>query len=402
MLGALEVTLLSAIGLSIIMLGVLATLWQSRMPGVREWFWANLIGMAACVLYWVGWGPKPFLVLELANALYGTTGILIVLGYRRFFGKPLLLRVQVALLVLVVAVLTYFHYVRDLVAVRVLTFSLFEAVLAFIVLRATQGIRESDASRYPIAFARLLALFAVGLMLLRAAIQLPEIVSGAPGASHYTTGPGVLFLSLGLLLWPALTLAASSIVTTRLICLAHEEAKTDFLTKAWSRRALLEFSERELARTDRSGHPLSLLILDIDDFKRINDAFGHPVGDQVLAELARLVTGSIREIDYFCRLGGEEFAVLMPDTAAEAALEAAERLRVLLSAPRRGSIHYTVSIGVGVHATGEGWQALYKAADDALVLAKRAGKNRVVLWSDALAREAAPSLTGSVPLAPAG
>jgi len=129
--------------------------------------------------------------------------------------------------------------------------------------------------------------------------------------------------------------------------------------------------------------PLSLLLLDIDHFKAVNDSHGHAAGDEVLREFSRRVRKAVRNIDLACRLGGEEFVVAMPDTDAALALLVGERIRQKIAGERfqvsdGASLEITVSIGIssleGREDTPEG---LLKRADEALYRAKRAGRNRV-------------------------
>jgi two-component system cell cycle response regulator len=163
-----------------------------------------------------------------------------------------------------------------------------------------------------------------------------------------------------------------------------EMAVTDGLTGLYNRRYL----ERHLAALVQQAiarqKPLSVLVLDIDHFKPINDNYGHAVGDDVLREFSRRVRKTIRGIDLACRMGGEEFVVAMPDTDAALALIVAERLRQKIATERfrvtdgDKSIEVTVSIGIASLVSGDDTpEILLKRADDALYRAKRAGRNRV-------------------------
>ncbi len=165
-----------------------------------------------------------------------------------------------------------------------------------------------------------------------------------------------------------------------------EKARTDHLTGLLNRR---EFDLRGAELFDsaaRENTPLSLLMLDLDHFKRINDNHGHDVGDEVLKFAARLGARSVRSTDIFARLGGEEFGVLMPGADAAVALETAERIRVnyqLRSCASRGgapAIPFTVSIGTAtVGGSDASLEALVKRADTALYRAKNAGRNQVAV-----------------------
>lgn len=161
------------------------------------------------------------------------------------------------------------------------------------------------------------------------------------------------------------------------------EAHTDPLTGVCTRRHFLELAEGELARTRRYGGTLSLLMLDLDRFKLINDTHGHQVGDRVLQALGDTCRKIFRNIDIVGRIGGEEFAVLLPATDTRKACEVAERLRRRIEAAavpvaRGNALHFTASIGVSGLECGEtGIDTLLDLADKALYEAKHAGRNRV-------------------------
>lgn len=159
-------------------------------------------------------------------------------------------------------------------------------------------------------------------------------------------------------------------------------AATDFLTEVYNRRALFEAARREVRRSARHGHPLALLVVDVDRFKRINDTLGHAAGDTALCHLVALCRESLRGEDVLGRLGGEEFCILLPETDSVGALEVAERLRVRVAASRLqvegGTIAMTVSIGMAALQPGETtWESLLKRADQAVYRAKAAGRDRV-------------------------
>jgi diguanylate cyclase (GGDEF)-like protein len=163
------------------------------------------------------------------------------------------------------------------------------------------------------------------------------------------------------------------------------QATHDALTGIWNRGALLERIAGELERSRRKSTPLCLFLVDIDHFKRINDEFGHLVGDSVLSEIAQRLSGAVRSYDVVGRYGGEEFIVAASELNPEHPYEFAERLRLAIaSSPivRTGS-EIPVSVCVGV-ATGEpnsDWslEKLIQKADAALYAAKRNGRNRVEL-----------------------
>lgn len=163
----------------------------------------------------------------------------------------------------------------------------------------------------------------------------------------------------------------------------QKRAQTDFLTGLFNRGHFLEKAELELKRSLRYGSHLTILVLDIDFFKQINDTHGHKSGDLVLQKLAHICLATLREVDIVGRMGGEEFAVLLPETDKVKALEVAERLRVAIESTNvpieHGvPIHFTVSLGITSKASAEdNLDYLLSQADNALYESKRLGRNRV-------------------------
>jgi diguanylate cyclase (GGDEF)-like protein len=159
----------------------------------------------------------------------------------------------------------------------------------------------------------------------------------------------------------------------------EETARTDALTRMPNRRAFDERLQIELGRAGRTGEPLSLLLGDVDRFKQLNDRFGHAAGDAVLVAIGRILMRECRAIDTAARVGGEEFAVLLPAASAAAALTTADRLRTAIAQVTDGDGRpVTISFGVAEHpADGVTPDALLRSADKALYAAKEAGRDRV-------------------------
>lgn len=159
-------------------------------------------------------------------------------------------------------------------------------------------------------------------------------------------------------------------------------ARTDYLTQIHNRRCFFDVAEKELRRVRRYNIPLSVIMLDIDDFKAINDQFGHGVGDAVLKEVATLCRSVLREFDTLARYGGEEFVALLPGSTKAQALNVAERIRQAVSKASLNQLpadrKITVSLGVaGKNDPDCDIDALVDEADQALLQAKQKGKNRV-------------------------
>jgi diguanylate cyclase (GGDEF)-like protein/PAS domain S-box-containing protein len=170
--------------------------------------------------------------------------------------------------------------------------------------------------------------------------------------------------------------------------IAHlrSSSTSDHLTGIGNRHAFFDAGERELAHWKRAPRPLSLILIDADHFKAVNDTYGHAAGDAVLRDLAAKMTGASRHVDILARVGGEEFALLAPSTALEGARVMADRLRQIVeSQPAQVEglqIRYTISAGVAaMDEAVSGLDGLIKRADQALYGAKAAGRNRVECWT---------------------
>jgi len=171
----------------------------------------------------------------------------------------------------------------------------------------------------------------------------------------------------------------------KLIGQLEQLANTDGLTGLLNRRALFARADIELRRVQRQGGQFSLILLDIDHFKRINDGYGHDVGDEALRQLAACLKQELRDMDVPARLGGEEFVILLSDGDMEAALALSERLRERVAAldipTAKEPIRMTASFGVADWEKGLSVEDVISRADDALYRAKHAGRNRVYAWS---------------------
>ncbi|MCA9791087.1 MAG: diguanylate cyclase, partial [Candidatus Eremiobacteraeota bacterium] len=160
-------------------------------------------------------------------------------------------------------------------------------------------------------------------------------------------------------------------------------ATTDSLTGAANRRRFLELAEQEFQRARRYPSPLAGVMLDADNFKAVNDNYGHDVGDQVLKALAGVVAAQLRVSEVFGRMGGEEFAIAMPSTDAQGAAIMAERLRQAVAAleveARGEKVRFTISIGIAELTPADtSFASILSRADAALYQAKAAGRNQVV------------------------
>ncbi len=372
--------LLVTTALSVVMLFVLTSLHDSKIDGVREWGLANGMAVLALLLF-ASRGVLPDLLsIELANALFLSASALMLAGFRRHLAMPVPGRLLLAGVAGVMAGVCYFHLIVDSLPIRTVLVSLFHGAICLAIACTIPAARDPQL-RYAFTFTRCAAAVLGTVHLCRGAFYAVQI--GTPLDFLDPATYNLVFFAIGTLALPALTLGAVMMANARVLRDTAYAADHDHLTGAWSRRAFFTFAEHEHARSGRLGRPLSLLVFDADHFKRINDTHGHAMGDRVLREIVSRAQEVVRKIDYCARLGGEEFAVLLPDADHEVALEVALRLLATLDGalalPGDGrTVTYTVSVGAATLAAGETLAALMARADAALYAAKSDGRNRVV------------------------
>lgn len=160
-------------------------------------------------------------------------------------------------------------------------------------------------------------------------------------------------------------------------------ASTDSLTGLENRRSIMNFAEQERSRSIRYKHPFSILIIDIDFFKKVNDNYGHQIGDNILLGVSKILMNTCRQSDHVGRYGGEEFLVILPETHHKHAADLAERIRLNVESEKfEIDMPITCSIGTAVMIDNESLSSLIKHADDAVYSAKKNGRNTVVSWQE--------------------
>ncbi|MEW8511478.1 MAG: diguanylate cyclase [Candidatus Thiodiazotropha sp.] len=194
------------------------------------------------------------------------------------------------------------------------------------------------------------------------------------------TGSLSILLLLGVVLFVARNRQQNSVLQ-EMNRLLQQQAYTDQLTGCFNRRRWLELGTLGVERVGRYGNPLSLLMLDLDHFKAVNDRFGHSAGDEVLRRFAHMLQQMVRKFDVVGRLGGEEFSILLPQTPLDRALVLAERIRASMQMMKfrfsGQEVTVTVSIGVSEYKSKQPLKDFLQQADDALYEAKRKGRNQV-------------------------
>lgn len=224
--------------------------------------------------------------------------------------------------------------------------------------------------------------FTISLFFAAAALPEPARAMEFLGSEVNDTAFTALLLLLAFMLAIVLVLYRQQ---RRLVHLLKAESRTDYLTHIANRRHFLEVLDANVAMAERHRQPLSLLTLDIDFFKQINDNYGHAAGDAVLRKVAASLRKGLRKGDFVGRLGGEEFGVQLPMTGPDAARAIAERLRTRVAnldfTAISSELQATCSIGVASYRAGMGVETLSQASDEALYAAKQSGRNCVVAHS---------------------
>jgi diguanylate cyclase (GGDEF)-like protein len=196
----------------------------------------------------------------------------------------------------------------------------------------------------------------------------------------------------------SVTQAAPVLANLRNLAIAEIRAATDALTGLPNNRAVGDTLRRMVAQAGRASSPLSAVLLDLDHFKRVNDAHGHSRGDEVLAAVAVAMRSSLRESDFVGRYGGEEFLILLPDTGKQQAALVAEKVRAAVETVYLSSLDRKVTASLGVASLPEDCadaDTLIRAADRALYSAKGRGRNRVELFESGQDTVPAPAPAGS-------
>lgn len=377
--------LLVTTALSVVMLLVLSSLAGSKVAGIREWGQANALAVIALLLFAARGFVPEFLTIEVANACYLVTVSLMYAGFRRHLGLPVPVRLLAAGCLAAFAGVVVFHYGPESLSLRITSVSIYHAGVCFAIY-ASVPVQREPRLRYSFAFTRIAAL-ALGVgHACRGAFYAFD--AHVPVLLLEPATINMAFFAIGTLAMPGLTLGAVMMANARILSETAYAAEHDHLTGAPSRRAFFAVAERELARARRHAGSVGLLLADADHFKRINDTYGHGVGDEVLRDLVRRTLEVIRKNDYCARLGGEEFAVLLPDTSRETAQVVAERLRTALdrsldAKTSTAGVPYTVSIGLAMLEPGEAFDSLMQRADAALYAAKKGGRNQVVCAQEA-------------------
>jgi len=347
----------------------------SLLPNALGWL---LISLRGLIPIWAS--------VFVGNILVFISPLLLYEGIRQFCGKKPLDRFNYALLGLLSGGIIYFLWMQPNVNARIMIIS---ACTLVVVVRCTLELFISAPEELRPSYwftGSLFGLFGLVLILrLLTAGSLPRLTTPFQADGWQS----VLYMAnivlpvawfFGLFM---MTNARLALELRKAEADMREQAMTDYLTGAYNRRSFDDLGCREIARARRNSGSLALLILDIDHFKIFNDTYGHLVGDEMLCALANACRLQLRQVDLLARWGGEEFALLLPETDRKGSLNVAKKLRqavAQLSVPGAEQAHVTISVG-GAMWTPEDQDldSLLRRADLALYQAKRRGRNCVVM-----------------------
>lgn len=358
-------------GLMSVVLFFLRRSFPPTIKGLTEWTAAPAIILVSILLLGARGAIPDFFSVVVANLILLVGLSLFYFGSQRFFGRPQSVRLWCGLILAAAPVLVWYTHVEPHYGIRLLVISFFLALLSSSHARLLLRYGTHSFATY----------LTVAALLLQAGAQALRFVSAfdmPADSTLFTLSPAqtavVTTYTFSMLM---VTIGVVLMATDKLRAQFEHLASHDSLTGALTRRALLESCERELERCQRKSHVMSLLMMDLDQFKAINDSHGHLRGDRVLIDFVARVTALLRRPDRFGRFGGEEFVALLPETSLEEARIVAERIRADI-ASTTVQPWCTVSIGVAASSADEASvDTLLARADDALYQAKAAGRNCV-------------------------
>ena len=346
---------------------------QENIPALKWWGTAYLLGAASVALWTVAAGVLGEM-LTLALTAVGFTACGMVWNASRVFHgrKPNLPGLVLGAIAWIAAVMTLppdAHEIRLTIGAAI--------VAIYAALTATQlwsERRRTMQTRWPAIVVPVLHGFVLMLPILLGDLMHPH-------GDLFANSIWVTVFAIELVLYSVGTVFVIFMLVSERTVTAHKTAASmDPLTGMFNRRGFAEATSRVIEREAHAGRPVTVMIFDIDHFKSINDRFGHPAGDEILKLFSAIVINSLRITDLSGRIGGEEFAALLPCSLEEAVV-AAERVREAFESSgivdETGPVDTTVSIGVAGGPAGTELEVLLAAADTALYQAKRSGRNRV-------------------------
>ena len=381
MLDARTLIIVTSITLSVTTIAIIGSWYiNRRMPCAKYWAISHLLLSLGTVLQSTQGQVPPYFSIALANVLIASGFYWAWMGMRIFQHRDRFVFLTYLLLVtgLVIA-----HGVlgleREGLIARTILMSSIVAVLS--ILAAMELLKDKKSLSFSSRFAA--SVFGImGIMFalrLLGAGLLPEVGDLISGGEH-TAFTYLVAIVFNILIAFSYVLMLSERLNTQL----QNMADTDVLTGLLSRRAFIDRMKRILSRAQYNNTALSFLVLDIDNFKNINDTYGHFTGDELLKKYADVMKGCFRTEDIIGRLGGEEFAIAISNIDNTVAVKVAERLRSEIENVsilcNDAPVSTTISIGIAdLHENIDGYETLFREADTALYRAKNMGRNRIII-----------------------
>lgn len=391
---------------SLMSLVILGSMRRAAVPGLSYWLRACWASFLALGLMAVRDQTPAIIGLIISNALLGSSIVWLLQGCRLFFGRVGGVRPAWVALGAMMAVIVYGTYIEPNFNLRVAAFSLFNVGIFVGIYQLIRGIRQQTTALYGYYFALLTCLTAIVGHGVRGALYGLEIVHQTSMLDKGLVN--TVFLSLGVPFMAFFSIAMVLLSHDRLVDKLERLADLDELTNVLRRRTFLSRASAEMQGSRRDDYPLTLVLLDIDHFKTVNDSHGHAAGDAVLIQFAGVLMAGTRATDLVGRIGGEEFAILCRHTTLAQAAALMERLRETLAAApiavESGIVLCTFSAGIAAMRADDTLVSMMARADAALYAAKAAGRDRVVLAgsdavaSDATARSLDPTTGARLPL----
>ncbi|HEY9207821.1 GGDEF domain-containing protein [Acidovorax sp.] len=367
--------------LAVLVTTVLYAVWyfNKGIPGLRLWTLSFLSASVFCAILLVRVHLPEVLSGVLAQASISVAAYLCLLASRAYMGlRPLPHGYAVTAIAAVMALAAYFTVVQPHMGIR---FALAGSVSGVCFLLTAHTLARGGFRNVPARYLFALVAGLHGLFLfLRPLLFRLATPEGGAGVNMVALLSQfvVLEATLALVMMAFGTLMLTNEYTTSEL---RHLAEMDPLTNVFNRRAFLTLLDKAISSAQRTPSGLSVLAMDLDHFKKVNDTWGHKSGDDVLRHFVRLATGCLRNEDVMGRLGGEEFAIFLPNADSEGTRVVAERLRAMVASQPvltdRGPIGLTVSIGATQYLPGDSSDALLQRADEAMYLAKEHGRNRV-------------------------
>ncbi|MBW2674978.1 MAG: GGDEF domain-containing protein [Deltaproteobacteria bacterium] len=358
--------------------------WNPGVPGIPYWAIGNFLYILGFLFLSAKATPHPLLTIAFNTSIVAGF-YAIYMGFQAHRGKAATGKTLILFplfLILFAGTMIYLTYFEENEALRSSLVTMTIACLCFLIAFEIAGIPNSSRTLTS-GFAILMTLHGI-FNLIRSTVVLtipdtrPFLEGGMMAKTTFSESFVMIF---------AFTIGYVLLILGHLLVRLRQQAEVDYLTNVFNRRAFIKLVEKARASAQRNDSALSLITIDLDRFKNVNDTYGHAAGDAALKHFSSVITDNLRPQDILGRLGGEEFMVLLPDTGRSDALDIAERLRLKIEQSvvkfEKARFKLTISLGISSAPRGEKtFDQLAKDSDVALYKAKRGGRNLVVVFQE--------------------